>query len=397
MRWRLTSAALAAMVAATVVMTAAAPSMAAQRPKHRFTRHSPEIRIGLLLAGGAHSRVADDIAAGLEIAVLEAGRSVYRHHLVVVREDGEGSPQDAATRAAGLAAASAVDVMVGPATRDEVAGLRDVAEEHQIPLIVPVSAVADAAARCSPYVFHLVRSSDQRAGLLGAWVAGLKPAKRVYVLVPQDAAGRAEVAAFDREYDARGGGLVGQETVSGSNPEFSPYLAKLRLMNADTIYAPFAGAAAKALAADFDSLGLAKNVAFVGSKAPITAHEGGIEVVDYAPALDSPENRRFHAEFVKHYGRSPSAYAARGYDAGRMIVEAMRAAHGKIGSSGDFAALLSQVGFTGPRGPLHGATLDQLYVVRTHGPEAAPGDGLLDRIVPNAPAPPDACHMPARS
>lgn len=397
MRRRLISAALVAAVAAALSITAVTPSIAGSRSKARYAKALPDIRIGLLLAGGPYAAVADDIASGLELAILEAGRSVDRRHLVVVREDGNGDPADAATRAGGLAAAAAVDVLVGPATQGEIGGLRDVADERQIPLIVPVSSAADSTASCSPYVFHLVPSDDQVAGLLGAWVAGRKPAKRVYVLVPQDKAGRAKVAAFDRQYDAAGGALVGQESVTGSNPEFSPYLAKLRLVGADTIYAPFTETLAKTLTTEFDSLGLGKRVAFVGGEPAIATREGEIEAVDYVANLDSPANRRFRAEFAKRYGRPASAYAARGYDAGRLIIDAVRSAHGEIGQSGDFAALLAQVGFIGPRGPVRGAALEQLYIV--HAPAAsAPGDAeLMDRVEPTAPAPADACHMPARS
>lgn len=395
MRKRLISAALAAGMAAVLALAAAPPALAGHRPKLRTAKALPDIRIGLLLASGPYAAVADDIAAGLELAILDAGRSVDRRHLVVVREDGNGAPADAATRASGLAAAEAVDVLVGPATQGEIAGLRDVADQHQIPLIVPVPGAADVTAKCSPYVFHLVPSDDQFAGLLGGWIAGRKPAKRVYVLVPQDSAGRARVAAFDRQYDGAGGALVGQETVAGSDPEFKPYLAKVRLMGADTIYAPFIGALAKTLMADFDDLGLAKQVSLIGRSRQVAAHEGEIEAVDYVASLDSPVNRRFQAEFARHYGRPASTSAARGYDAGRLIIDAVRAAHGNIGQSGDFAALLAQIGFTGPRGPVRGAALEQLYIVRAHAGSA--GMELLDRVVPAAPAPADSCHMPARS
>ncbi len=390
--------ALAALFAASLILLPTSAPLAGDRPVRPAaaspnTRAHRDIRIGLLLAGGAYAGVSDDIAAGLDLAVTEAGRTVNGRHLVVIREDGDGAPADAATRARGLAAAAAVDVLVGPATLGEAAALRDAATEARLPLIVPVPAAGVTAAKCSPYVFHVVPSDDERAGILGAWIAGAKPAKHVYVLVPQDAPARAAAEAFQRQFEAAGGEIVGQESVSGSNPDFSPYLAKLRLVGADTLYAPFTGAAAKALAQDYQSLGLEKRVAFLGAAAPPVA-DGAIHAADYMPGLGTPENQRFRAAFAKRFGRPPSGEAARGYDAGRVIVEALRTTRGHIEQAGGFAAVLAQVSFTGPRGAVRGAALNQVYIVRARAPA---GDELLDRTAPISPDPADSCHAPDRS
>jgi len=395
---RLICAAVVAGLAATVSGMAMPQSMAGERKPHppKALTHQ-DFRIGLLLAGGPHAAVADDIAAGLDLALAETGRAVDRRHLVVVREDGDGGPMDAATRARALAAAGAVDVFIGPATRTELPALHDAADQAQVPLIVPVAEGALAPARCSPYVFHLVPADDRVAGLVGAWAGGHMPAKHAYVLVPDDKAARANVASFERQFEAAGGEIVGQESVSGSDPDFSPYLAKLRLVGADTMYAPFTGASAKALASDFKSLGLESRVTVVGGAAGPAATGDGIRAVDYVRGLDTPENQRFRAAFAKHFGRAPSPEAARGYDAGRMIIEALRAAHGQAEPEGGLAAALAQASFVGPRGSVRGGALEQLHVVSGEPADGPTGEKLLGRIEPTSPAPADSCHAPARS
>ncbi|MBV8534105.1 MAG: ABC transporter substrate-binding protein [Alphaproteobacteria bacterium] len=401
---RVMCAAVVAWLATTVSGIAVSPSLAGERKPHSakpLSHHAStrqDLRIGLLLAGGPHGAAADDIAAGLDLALAEANRTAGGRHLVVVREDGDGGPTDSAARAQALAAAGAADVFVGPATRTELPALREAAAEVQVPLIVPVSEGALAAQDCSPYVFNLVPADDRVAGLVGAWIggggAGRRPAgKHAYVLVPDDKAARANVAAFERQFEAAGGEIVGEESVSGSDPEFSAYLAKLRLVGADTMYAPFTGAPAKALASDFKSLGLETRVTVVGGAAGPAAGSGGIRAVDYVPGLDTPENQHFRTAFETRFGRAPSPEAARGYDAGRMIVEALRTAHGQPEQDGGLATLLAQVSFTGPRGAVRGGALEQLSVVDG----ANPDDKLLGRIAPTSPAPADSCHAPARS
>ena len=69
----------------------------------------------------------------------------------------------------------------------------------------------------------------------------------------------------------------------------------------------------------------------------------------YVPTIDTPENKRFQADFMKQQGRIGSEFAVQGYDAGRMVVEAIKASGG---DKAKFKDALSKVSFTGPRGPL---------------------------------------------
>jgi branched-chain amino acid transport system substrate-binding protein len=349
-----------------------------------------DIRVGLLLAGGRHAALSADIADGLSLAVAEVGQVVRGHRIVVLRSDGDGSPESAAERGKGLLADAGVDVFVGPAAAIATPALRDLADAKRIPLVVPIPGAAVlAAVACSPYVLHLAPGNDQVAGPLGTWVRARTPVKLVYLLAPEDAGSRSQVAAFKRNFVAAGGEVVGEEYVSQANPDFSPYLAKLRLMGADSVYAPFTGDAATAFARQYEALGMAKQrVALVGATASQGGLDGGaIGAVDYVPALDTPENRRFQTEFAKAFGRPPSEHAARGYDAGRLIVEALRATGGRTDDPDTFAAQLAAVSFTGPRGlvradPRRAAAIDHVYIVRTRDGDDGARYELLDRVAP---------------
>src|SRR5512135_230948 len=98
MRRRVVSAALAAWLVAIVSILAASPSLAGGRSPHPAGHRAPkrghsDIRIGLLLASGPNAAGTEDIAAGLDLALAEAGRTVNGRHLVVIREDGDGAAQ----------------------------------------------------------------------------------------------------------------------------------------------------------------------------------------------------------------------------------------------------------------------------------------------------------------
>ncbi|HEX9465753.1 MAG TPA: ABC transporter substrate-binding protein [Alphaproteobacteria bacterium] len=362
----------------------------------------PEFRIGLLLAGGPYAASSDDIAAGLALALAEAGGGIHGRQLVILRDDGDGSPGGGAESARRLLAAASLDALVGPATSPELAALREVAESARVPLIVPgPGTAAEAAAKCSPYVLYLAPADEQTAGPLGSWVGSQKPVKHLYLLGPADAAGRSQVAAFKRQFEAAGGEIVGEEYVSGLNPDFSPYFAKLRLMGADTIYAPFAGVPADALVKQYETAGLEKRVGLVGAAAlPGMVDGSAISAVDYTAVLDTPENQRFRAEFATRFGRVASEHAARGYDAGRLIVEALRTIplrpHDRdLPDRETLTAALAHASFVGPRGPIQvdpqrGAAMDQLYIVRTRDNLGGTSYELLDRVT-SAPGAPNLC------
>ena len=376
------------------------PAAGAAAPKPTPQKPGPhDIRIGLLLTGGASAELSDDIATGLAMALADAGGRVNGRKLDIVRADGDGSADAAPALMRRLAAAEpGIDVFVGPATAGEIPSLQAAAAAVHIPLLVPVAASsAAAAASCSPYVLQLAPAGDQMAGQLGSWIATQRPARQVYLLAPSANGGRAEAAAFKRQFEAAGGEIVGEEYVSGATPDFSPYFAKLRLVGADTMYAPFSGAAAVALANQYDEAGLAKRIGLLGLRVPREIRSEAISAVDYVATLDTPENHRFRSEFARRYGHAPSEQAARGYDAGRIIVEGLKHVQGHTEDRERLAAALAATTFSGPRGPVHagrriGTPLDELYVVRTRGGDA-PSTELLARVTVAVavPAAGDAC------
>ena len=79
------------------------------------------------------------------------------------------------------------------------------------------------------------------------------------------------------------------------------------------------------------------------------AADGITTALNYVPTIDNPENKRFQQDYQAEHGRIGSEFAVQGYDAGRMVVEAVKAAGG---DKEKLAQALREVRFTGPRGPL---------------------------------------------
>ena len=99
----------------------------------------------------------------------------------------------------------------------------------------------------------------------------------------------------------------------------------------------------------------------------------------YVPTINTPENKAFVEAFKAKFDRAPSEYAVQGYDAGRVLVEAVNAGATDRES---ITEQLSKVSYSGPRGPL---TIDpatnnvvqNIYVYET----VADGDGLTQKMI----------------
>lgn len=378
-----------------------APADAAVAPTIRLQAEST-IQLGLLLAGGRHAATSEDIAAGVTLAVAEANGRIGGRKIAVLREDASRRNGDTVEKAKRLVAAGA-DILIGPAHPGEVPGVRDVADADRVPLVVPIpGAGALAALKCSPYVLHLVPAEEQIAAPLGTWVGTRKTSRRIYLLAPDEGQARETVAAFKKSFVAAGGEIVGEEYVSAPNPDFSPYLAKLRLMDADSVYALFQGEPAGTFARQFGSMGLAKRVTLFGAEAIAGVHPEKLAAVtgasDYTPSLDTPENREFRDSFARLFARLPTEHAARGYDAARAAIEALHVTDGKTDDREALAATLARVWFIGPRGPIRADPKrpwmpERLYIVRAQEEGAGKSYEVLDRVT-NGSDGADLCAVP---
>ena len=348
------------------------------------------IRLGLLLAGGRHAAASEDIAAGVALAVAEANGRIGGRKIAVLREDASSRRSgDSLDKARRLISAGA-DILIGPARPDDVPGLRDLADADRVPLVVPVpGAGALAALKCSPFVLHLVPAEEQIAAPLGTWIGTRKTSRRIYLLAPDEGPARETVAAFKKSFVAAGGEIVGEEYVSAPRPDFAPYLAKLRLMEADSVYALFQGEPAGTFAQQFGSMGLAKRVTLFGAEQVMGVNPEKAAAVtgafDYAPSLDTPENREFRDAFSRLFARLPTEHAARGYDAARAAIEALHVTGGRTDDRDVLAATLARVWFIGPRGPIRAdpkrpTMPERLFIVRSQEEGSGTTYEVLDRV-----------------
>jgi len=362
-----------------LALLAAVPAIAAE-----------PIKIGTVLSySGVYAAIGEEITNAMELAFAEVGGAIDGRPLQVIRGDSETKPNVALAKATELVKSENVDILVGPVASPEAMAMRDFVTASKVPLIIPnAGANVVTGAKCSPYVIRLSFSNDQFVRPMGKWLFdhGVKTA---FLLAPDYAAGHELMDGFKAPYTKVGGKIVGEEyTPFGQTKDFGPYLAKVKAAKPDAVFVFYAGGEAINFikqAADFKLQDTVKLTGAGWTVSPLflpaqgQAAVGFIGSLNYVPTLDNPENKKFQSEYQAKYHRVASEFGAQGYEAGRMIVEALKQTKGATKDKTALTKALQGVSFNGPRGPLKidpatNNVIQNMYVFQAK--SAADGKGV---------------------
>ena len=365
-----------------------------------------DIKVGLLLPfSGVYAALGNDIEAGFTTAIEQFGAETETT-FEIIREDTEVKPPVALGKAKKLILQDKVDVMAGIVSSGVLGAVRDMVHGAGVPLIVANAGNDEATgAACSPYITRMSFSNGQVNRPMGQWMYD-QGIRKVYTLAPDYAAGRQMIDGFVQTFTAAGGEIAGQEfTPFQKTQDFGPYMAQAKSSGAEAVFVFYAGGEAISFVKQYDSFGLKAELPLYGSgfltsplyvNAEGPAAEGVITALHYVPTIDSPANAKFVEAFKAKTGRIPSEFAVHGYDAGRALIEAVKAGATDRES---LANALRQVRFDGPRGalsidPATNNIVQPIYVYET----VAGTDGLTQKVLAQLPAeadPANGCEMAA--
>jgi branched-chain amino acid transport system substrate-binding protein len=350
-----------------------------------------QTKVGLLLPKtGVFAALGQEIDDGFVMGLDEAGMTA---DFAITREDTEVKPPVGLAKARKLVLQDNVDVIVGIVSSGVLGAVRDFVDGAKVPLIVANAGNDDATgASCSKYIVRVSFSNSQINRPMGTWMAG-QGIKKVYTLAPDYAAGRQMIDAFTKSFTAAGGEVIGSEfTPFGKTQDFGPYLTNAKAASPDAIFVFYAGSEAISFVKQYDSFGLKQDIPLFASgflTSPLYVNAEGPAAIGiktslhYVPTLDTPENKAFVDAFKAKFDRPPSEYAVQGYDAARVLVEAI-----KSGASDreSIATALPTVSYTGPRGPLKidpatNNIVQNIYVYDT----VAAGDALTQQVIATIP------------
>ena len=109
----------------------------------------------------------------------------------------------------------------------------DLSTEAKVPMVI-MNATGSAITTMSPYIVRLSFAPWQSSLPLGVWAA--KNYKTAYTAVSDFAPGHDSVAAFTKGFTEGGGKIVGSVRMPLANPDFAPYMQRIKDAKPDVLY-----------------------------------------------------------------------------------------------------------------------------------------------------------------
>lgn len=306
-------------------LNALAAALAIAAPLAASAQTGP-IRVGVVTPlSGTYAGIGQQVKWGLDLAAaqINAAGGVMGRKLELVYEDEEANPAVATQKAEKLLQVGKVDFLTGTVNSGSTLAVGQVAERNNR-LIATTVSFADSitADKCSPNVFRVNARAGMQSAALADWMASTQKNANVFYLGPDYEMGRSTVAAFKTAAEGKGAKTVGEVFAPLDNKDYSPYFGQIRGARPTVIYTSVAGNDTVRLFTQMAEFGLNRNVQVVGASGTVTsqnlaaigkAADGFVTGVGYSPSIDSPENRKFVADFEAANKSKPDLYGADSY------------------------------------------------------------------------------------
>ena len=297
------------------------------------TQDSKEIKLGIIAPiSGSVATYGQSNLDGIKLAVKEvnAAGGVLKKQVTLDVEDDQGKPDDAANAVQKLINEDQVDALIGAVTSSCTLAAGQIAQSQGVPMIAGPS-TADNIGDIGEYVSRVCfKDSDQGKAIASFVVNKLqkKNAAVLYDVASDYSKGLAEI--FKAKYQALGGKLAAVETYSTNDTDFSAQITKLKATNPDVIFLPDYYNTVGLIAQQIKQQGI--NATLIGGdgwESPDlftiggTAVEGAYFSTHYSSSAPSAETKKFVDAYKAEYGKEPDAFAALGYDATKVMLDAM--------------------------------------------------------------------------
>ena len=318
-------------------------------------------KIGLILPmTGPFASTGKQIEAAARLYMAQNGTTVAGKKIELILKDDTAAPDVTKRLAQELVVNDKVNVLAGFGLTPLALSTAPIATQSKTPLVV-MAAATSSITQASPYIVRTSFTLPQAAVAMGDW-APRNGIKRAVSLVTDFGPGIDAEKYFKERFTFNGGQVLDTLRVPLRNPDFAPFLQKVRDLKPEALYVFVPSGAGTALMKQFVERGLDKAGIRIIGTGDVTDDDilngmgdvalGVVTSHHYSASHDSPLNKKFVDAFQKaNNGLRPNFMAVGGYDGMRVIYEALRASKGQGGGDALLAAMKGQI-FESPRGPM---------------------------------------------
>ena len=316
-------------------------------------------KIGLILPmTGQQATTGRQIEAAARLYMAQNGDTVAGKKVQLIIKDDTSLPDVTRRLAQELVVNEKVNVLAGMGITPSAMATAPLATQSKTPLVV-MAAATSSITEASPYVVRTSFTLPQVSVALADW-APKNGIKKVVTLVSDYGPGINAEKFFNQRLTFNGGQVTEALRVPLRNPDFAPFLQKVRDAKPDALFVFVPSGAGAAVMKQFLERGMDKaGIKLIGT-GDVTDDDqlngmgdGALGVVTshhYSAAHPSPMNKKFVEAFEKaNKGLRPNVMAVGGYDGMRVIYEALKTTKGVGGGDALLAAMKGQI-FESPRG-----------------------------------------------
>lgn len=305
---------------------------------------SNEIKIGgnFEMTGGI-ANFGNQTVNGIKLAFKEANDAggVLGKKINFVIADNKSEPSEATNAITKLITQDKVVAVLGPVSSSNVLATLQVAQDNKIPILTATGTnpkiTVDDNGKVRPYVFRSCFIDPFQGTVMANFAAKSLKVKTAAMYIDNSSDYSKGLAQFFEEgFVKNGGQIVAKEAFLQKDQDFKATLTKIKAQNPDVIFIP----------AYYEEVGkIVKQARELGITVPLLGTDGWddpklVEIAGaaalnngffsnhYSPQDTDPNIQKFVEAYKKEYGQEPSALAALGYDAGKMIIDAIKRAGG---------------------------------------------------------------------
>jgi branched-chain amino acid transport system substrate-binding protein len=325
------------------------------------TTASAQIKIGEVdpLTGGI-SQFGISCHQGYLLALEEANQAggVLGQRIELVTEDDQSKPGECATVVRKLIGEDKVVGLLGDATSSATLEGAPIAQNSKVPMITP-TATNPKITEVGDYIFRVCFLDEFQGRVLARFAREKLNAKTAAILTDVKQDYSVDLTKFFKEeFTKSGGSITREQSYSTGDTDFRAQLTTLRAAKPDVVYVPGYYQEVALIVKQARQVGL--TMPFIGcdgwaNQSLLTiggkALDGCYLTNHFSPDDPAPAVQKFVEKYKSKYGSVPDTFAALGYDAARILIDAIKRA-GSAEPSAIRDALAKTSGFEGCTGTI---------------------------------------------
>src|SRR3954464_8219325 len=193
------------------------------------------VKIGLILPmTGPQASTGKQIDAGVKLYMQQHGATVASKKIEVILKDDGAVPDNTKRLAQELIVNDKVNVIAGFGVTPAALAAAPLATQAKIPEVVMAAGTSIITER-SPYIVRTSFTLAQSSTIIGDW-AVKNGIKKVATLTSDYAPGNDALNFFKQHFTAGGGEIVEEVKVPLANPDFAPFLQRMKDAKPDAVF-----------------------------------------------------------------------------------------------------------------------------------------------------------------